>query len=161
MKYNSLFIIVVVVVVVAIIALFNKSYCEGFYNIVPTELIDPQYYYDRIQIHNNEQITNSQITNSQIPDEQIHDDLNCNNVRAQDIITCLGKSDPRILYEYVYRYDPSISLCDPVDAPRVLKQLLRNMPAIPCSFNNKNKLPFVNPCLQVLKRCPIEQIQIS
>lgn len=155
MKYNSLFIIVVVVVV-AIIALFNKSYCEGFYNIVPTELIDPQYYYDRIQIHNNEQITNSQIHN-----EQPNYDLNCNNVRAQDIITCLGKSDPRILYEYVYRYDPSISLYDPVDAPRVLKQLLRNMPAIPCSFNNKNKLPFVNPCLQVLKRCPIEQIQIS
>lgn len=143
----KLFVIIAIIAIIGYLLLFKKAHCEGFYNIVPTELIDPQY----------QNINNGF--------DGINDadgvDLNCNNVRAQDIVMCLGKSDPRILYEYVYRYDPSISLYDPVDAPRVLKQLLRNMPAVPCSFNNKNELPFVNPCLQVLKRCPIEQIQIS
>ena len=98
------------------------SLAEHFYfaNIVPTEHIDPEYR-----------------NLSEIPDDyngwlSVGDlrgvDLNCNVISSWDLIKWVAKNNPYILHEYVYRYDPSIDVNNPLHAPRVFKMLLRNLP---------------------------------
>lgn len=131
---------IVIGIVMVLILYFNSNRYDNFYNIVPTELIDPEY-------HNINNDSNNYYNYMRVGDTD-GIDLNCNNVRAYDILQCIKGSDPHLLYQYVYKYDPSISLFNPIDAPRVLKELLKN-------------LPHQHPCLNIIKRCPISQILIN
>lgn len=104
-----------------------------FNNIRPTEHIDPEY-------RNINQDPWNYFNHKRVGD--IHGvDLNCNNVHMYDLLKWIDQDDPHILPEYVYKYDPSISVFNPIHAPRVFKMLLRNLP-------QKHKyIPILRKCL--------------
>jgi hypothetical protein len=98
---------------------------EAFYNVLPTELIDPQYlnlsevngYYD-----NSTGQTFATVGGGGV-------DLNCNAVETKAILNWIRWNDPDVLNRYVFRFDPSANIYNPDDAPRILKALLRNLPS--------------------------------
>ena len=98
---------------------------EGFYNIVPTEAIDPQF----ISPNRDPWAWTTQSGNTY---ERVGDlfgvDLNCNNVSTTDLILWIANNNPHLLHQYVLRYDPSVNIYNPNHAPRILKGLLRNLP---------------------------------
>lgn len=128
-------------ILVLLILIVYYGYCESsqtrenffFYNIRPTEHIDPEYRNineDPWNYYNHQRVGD------------IHGvDLNCNNVHMYDLLRWIDQDDPHILYDYVYKYDPSISVFNPIHAPRVFKMLLRNLP-------QKHKyIPILRKCL--------------
>ena len=91
-----------------------------FYNIRPTDHIDPEYQ------NINEDPLNYK---NYMRVGDVHGvDLNCNNVNMYDILKWIDQDDPELLYHFVYKYDPSISVFNPIHAPRIFKMLLRNLP---------------------------------
>ena len=103
---------------------------ENFYNIVPTGVIDPDFipnsqtlgYYDfgtrqRYQIVDRGSVDRDGV------------DLNCNAVEISSILQWIRWNDPDVLNKYVLRFDPSADINNPNDAPRILKELLRNLPS--------------------------------
>jgi hypothetical protein len=116
-------------------SLTRRQAKEGFYfyNIRPTEQIDPTYYNYNEDPHN-------YYNHKRVGD--IHGvDLNCNNVNLYDLLRWLDQDEPTLLYDYVYRYDPSINVFNPIHAPRIFKMLLRNLP-------QKHKyIPILRKCL--------------
>jgi len=95
---------------------------EGFRNILPTELIDPDY----VNINNNPYNYRNFMTVGDV----YGPDLNCNNVSSIHLLEWIKQYNPHILHQYVYRYDPSINIYNPNHTPRVLKMLLRNLPEL-------------------------------
>lgn len=104
-----------------------------YYNITPTEIIDNDYV-------NINQDPNNYYFNMRVGD--IHGvDLNCNNVNMYDLLRWIEQDDPNVLYEFVYKYDPSINIMNPIHSPRIFKMLLRNLP-------QKHKyIPILTKCL--------------
>jgi hypothetical protein len=104
-----------------------------YYNITPTEIIDDDYF-------NINQDPNNYYFNMRVGD--IHGvDLNCNNVNMYDLLRWIEQDDPNVLYNYVYKYDPSINIMNPIHSPRIFKMLLRNLP-------QKHKyIPILRKCL--------------
>ena len=104
-----------------------------YYNITPTEIIDDDY------ININED-PNNYYFNMRVGD--VHGvDLNCDNVNMYDLLRWIEQDDPNVLYEFVYKYDPSINIMNPIHSPRVFKMLLRNLP-------QKHKyIPILRKCL--------------
>jgi hypothetical protein len=91
-----------------------------FYNITPTNRIDPEYVNineDPFNYYNWKRVGDTRGV-----------DLNCNNVTKCNLLKWIHHEDPSVLFEYVYRYDPSVDINNPLDAPRVFKMLLRNLP---------------------------------
>ena len=87
---------------------------------MPTELID----YDFVSA-NNDPLNYDQFM--RVGDTR-GVDLNCNNVTMYNILHWIDGDDPNLLYQYVYRFDPSVNILNPINAPRVFKMLLRNLP---------------------------------
>lgn len=130
--FNLILIAIVVLSIVWSVFFQNK---EKFfvYNIRPTESIDPDY------ININENPDN--YYNFQSVGDVYGVDLNCNNVSMQDLLEWIRQDDPNVLYEFVYKYDPSVDILNPLQAPRVFKMLLRNLP-------QKHKyIPILTKCL--------------
>jgi hypothetical protein len=98
----------------------NAGLVDRFRNIRPTNVIDPEY------INLNEDPGNW-VNWSRVGDTR-GVDLNCNGVEKQDILKWIANDSIHVLYEYVYRYDPSVSIDNPLHTPRILKLLLRNLP---------------------------------
>jgi hypothetical protein len=120
--------------------IYDNSLLEGFYNITPTELIDPEYY-----------------NINQDPFDYKHHlcvgdlrgvDLNCNNVTVPDLFQWIKNNNPHLLHQYVYKYDPSINIENPIFAPRVLKMLLMN-------------LPTQHPYIPIIRKCFPMKVRIS
>jgi hypothetical protein len=100
--------------------LLKKRSVDRFRNIRPTNIIDPEY-------HNLNEDPGNWLNWNRVGDTR-GVDLNCNGVEIQDILEWIANDSIHVLYEYVYRYDPSISIDNPFHAPRILKLLLRNLP---------------------------------
>jgi hypothetical protein len=139
-----------VLVAVLIFVLFFGKSKESFYNIVPTENIDPEFRYPGI--HEAEPVPFVTIPR-QGPQlfERVGDsagvDAGCNNVSAREIINWIHREEPRLMYDCVLKYDPSVELGNPYHTPRVLRLLLQNLP----SYANLSKvyekyLPVVRKC---------------
>lgn len=98
---------------------------ESFYNIVPTEVIDPGFVSPNLDPW-------AYTTGWGSTYERVGDlfgvDMNCNNVSVGDLIGWIANNNPHLLHQYVLRWDPSINIYNPNHAPRVLKGLLRNLP---------------------------------
>lgn len=105
---------------------------ETFYNIYPTDLIDPVY-------NNINEDPWDYKKNLRVGDLR-GVDLNCNNVDMYDILCWIKDNSPHLLHQYVYRFDPSINIYNPIYAPRVLKMLLRNLP------DQHSYLPILRKC---------------
>ena len=122
---DSKTIIVLGIIVVAFWLMWNQWNQQTrenffFYNIKPTEDIDPEYLNPNEDRHN-------YYNWMRVGD--IHGvDLNCNNVTKCDLLRWIYHDDPSVIHEHVYRYDPSVDINNPLDAPRVFKMLLRNLP---------------------------------
>lgn len=132
---------------VAIVAVFKIGYDklndtkkESFYNIIPTELIDSHY-------NNINQDPFDYNLNLRVGDLR-GVDLNCNNVTDSDLINWIKDNNPHLLHQYVYLYDPSINIHNPIHAPRVLKMLLRN-------------LPTQHPYMPIIRKCFPYRVRIS
>lgn len=119
---------------------YTSDTSESFYNILPTELIDKQYY-----------------NINEDPFDYKHHlrvgdlygvDLNCNNVTSADLLMWIQNNNPHLLHQYVYLYDPSIDIHNPVHAPRVLKMLLRN-------------LPTQHPFMPIIRKCFPFKVRVS
>lgn len=124
--------IIIISIIIRVLLIQNK---EQFfvYNIRPTESIDPDY------VNINENPDN--YYNYQSVGDVYGVDLNCNNVSMQDLLEWIRQDDPNVLYDHVYKYDPSIDILNPLQAPRVFKMLLRNLP-------QKHKyIPILTKCL--------------
>ena len=118
----------------------NQANRENFYNILPTELIDGQYN----NINEDPYNYNNHLRVGDLRGV----DLNCNNVNKEDIIAWIRDNNPHMLHQYVYIYDPSIDINNPIYTPRVLKMLLRN-------------LPEQHPFIPILQKCFPMQVRIS
>lgn len=131
---------IVGLMIVGIVLYYTNWLVEKFYNIMPTELIDRSYYninedpynyYDKLRVGD------------------IHGvDLNCNNVTMNNILKWIEDNDSDVLYKYVYIYDPSVNIYNPVDAPRVFKMLLMN-------------LPEKHPYLPIVRKCFPSKVKIA
>jgi hypothetical protein len=93
---------------------------DHFRNILPTEIIDPNY----TNLGND---PGNWFNWARVGDTR-GVDLNCNAVEMQDVLKWINGDSPHLLYEYVYRYDPSVSIDNPLHTPRILKMLLKNLP---------------------------------
>ena len=113
---------------------------ENFYNIIPTELIDPEYY-------NINQDPFDYKKNLRVGDLR-GVDLNCNNITIDDLVEWIRRNNPHLLHQYVYLYDPSINIYNPRFTPRVFKALLRN-------------LPQKHPILRIVRKCFPRRVSIS
>lgn len=127
MKFNSFMIfelafIGIVIFLIFVFLLFLRGTKENFFfsNIKPTEDIDPDYLNpneDRFNYFNFMRVGDIEGV-----------DLNCNNVSKYDLIRWMVNEEPNIIYDYVYKFDPSIDINNPIDSPRILKMILRNLP---------------------------------
>ena len=98
---------------------------ENFYNIVPTEVLDPDFVSPNSDPW--AYTWNGVGTVGRVGD-LYGVDLNCNNVGVPDLVAWIANNNPHLLHQYVLRWDPSINIYNPNHAPRVLKGLLRNLP---------------------------------
>ena len=132
----------VVAIAIVLKIMYDKIFItqESFYNILPTELIDGNY-------HNINEDPWDYKSNLRVGDLN-GVDLNCNNVTNTDIVTWIKENNPNLLHEYVYLYDPSVNIRNPIHAPRVLKMLLRN-------------LPTQHPFLPIIRKCFPYSVRIS
>jgi len=107
----------------------NGKVLEGFYNIVPTEVIDPEFVSPNLDPW---AYTVQGTHGWRETYERVGDlygvDLNCNNVSVPDLVAWIANNNPHLLHQYVLRWDPSINIYNPNDSPRILKALLRNLP---------------------------------
>ncbi len=141
MKTEKL-LLLVVVLSLFIWFMTRKKTKESFFNILPTELIDPQYYtltegggyFDRGSGQEYEQVGLGGV------------DLNCNAVEIRSILHWIRWNDPDVLNRFVFRYDPSADIYNPDDAPRILKCLLRNLPS------QHKYVPLIRNCFPVTVR---------
>ncbi len=131
---------IIIPIVLIILWYFNKKNKENFYNILPTELIDSRYY-----------------NINQDPFDYKHHlrvgdifgtDMNCNNVNIPDLLNWIKNNDPHTLHQYVYLYDPSVNIKNPIHTPRILKMLLRNLP-------EQHKY------IPIIRKCMYKQVRIS
>lgn len=111
-----------------------------YYNITPTEIIDNEYV-------NINQDPDNYYFNMRVGDTY-GVDLNCNNVNVHDLLKWIDQDDPNILNEYVFKYDSSINILNPIHSPRVFKMLLRNLP-------QKHRL------MSILRKCLYKPVRIS
>ncbi len=120
---------------------------ENFYNIIPTEVIDDEYnnsnidpwsYYDHASHNTYERVGDNYGV-----------DLNCNNVTSNELIAWISHQPDGhdTLNRYVLQWDPSINIHNPNDAPRILKELLRNLP-------NQHKF------LSIIRKCYPQNIRV-
>lgn len=133
-------VIILLFVIIILKMAYGKSILEGFYNIVPTELLDDEYYninQDPYDYKNNLRVGDLRGV-----------DLNCNNVSVCDLVSWIKDNNPHLLHQYVYKYDPSIDIMNPIFAPRVLKMLLMNV-------------PIQHPFMPIIRKCFPYQVRIS
>lgn len=136
--YKIIFALAVIIILKIVYDLFQSK--ESFYNILPTELIDSQYQNineDPFDYKHNLRVGDTRGV-----------DLNCNNVSSEDLMMWIKNNNPHLLHQYVYLYDPSIDINNPIYAPRVLKMLLRN-------------LPTQHPFLPIIRKCFPYRVRIS
>lgn len=138
--FSNFVLILIIFLAIASSILFDKKEGFLFYNIRPTESIDPDY------ININENPNN--YYNYQAVGDIYGVDLNCNNVSMHDLLEWIRNDDPNVLYDYVYKYDPSIDILNPLQSPRVFKMLLRNLP-------QKHKY------IPILKKCLYKSVRIA
>lgn len=139
--YKIVFAAAIIVVVKIMYDKFTStSVTEPFYNILPTELIDGQYQ------NINEDPLDYKL-NLRVGDTH-GVDLNCNNVTSPELMEWIKNNNPHLLHQYVYLYDPSIDIHNPIHAPRVLKMLLRNLPA-------------QHPFLPIIRKCFPYRVRVS
>lgn len=118
----------------------TKLLVEKFYNIVPTEVIDPDYHSPNADPWSHYDPASHETY------ERVGDvygvDLNCNNVTSDELVAWIAnRPDGRkTLTHYVLQWDPSINIDNPNDAPRILKGLLRNLP------NQHKFMPIIRKC---------------
>jgi hypothetical protein len=138
MKNVSRLVLLIGAVLLAALVLGKTPGREGFYNVVPTEAIDPAFY-----SYNEDPFAYFDPASGQMT-ARVGDlfgvDLNCNNVGQADLVWWIAHNNPHLLHQYVYRWDPSVNVYNPNHAPRVLKQLLRNLP------EQHRFLPIVRKC---------------
>lgn len=130
----------VLILLLIVIFIHNKLTVEKFYNILPTELIDKEYYNineDPLNYYNKLRVG-----------DPYGVDLMCNNVKMIDVLKWIQFNDENTLFQYVYKFDPSINVYNPIDTPRVLKLLLQN-------------LPEQHPYLPIIKRCFPNKVVIA
>ena len=96
---------------------------ESFYNIVPTEVLDPEYVSPNIDPW--AYTTQTGHTYARVGD-LFGVDINCNNVSIPDLVGWIANNNPHLLHQYVLRFDPSINIYNPNHSPRILKGLLRS-----------------------------------
>lgn len=118
----------------------ESNQMESFYNIYPTELIDNGY----TNINNDPFDYNSKLRVGDLHGV----DLNCNNVIIPDLLEWIKNNKSNVLYEYVYRYDPSIDISNPIHTPRILKMLMKNLPG-------------QHPILPIIRKCFPYRVRIS
>lgn len=117
--------------------LIEGKVLEGFYNIVPTEIIDPDY----VSPNRDPWAYTTQSGNTyQRVGDLFGTDLNCNNVSIPDLVGWIADNNPHLLHQYVLKWDPSINIYNPNHSPRVLKGLLRNLP------EQHKYLPIIRKC---------------
>lgn len=140
MLYKLLVILVIVFAIKSVQLWLFYSNKENFYNILPTELIDPDYYninQDPLNYYNHLRVGDTHGV-----------DLNCNNVNLTEILDWIKNNNPDVLYKYVYINDPSIDTENPIYAPRVLKMLL-------------TYLPEQHPYIPILRKCFPYKVRIA
>jgi hypothetical protein len=124
--------------------MFGSSKGEGFYNIRPTTLIDPEYYninQDPFDYHFK--------GNGYLRVGDTYGvDLKCGNVTIEDLLAWIERNHPHILHQYVYLYDPSVNIYNPRFTPRVFRELLKN-------------LPEKHPILRILRKCLPRATRVS
>lgn len=131
--FNLILVAIIIISIIIHVLLIQNKEQFFVYNIRPTESIDPDY------VNINENPDN--YYNYQSVGDVYGVDLNCNNVSMQDLLEWIRQDDPNVLYDHVYKYDPSIDILNPLQAPRVFKMLLRNLP-------QKHKyIPILTKCL--------------
>lgn len=113
------------------------TFRETFYNIVPTEVIDPDFVSPNLDPWAH---TVPHMGTYERVGDLYGVDLNCNNVSIPDLIGWIANNNPHLLHQYVLRFDPSINIYNPNHSPRVLKELLRNLP------EQHKFLPIVRKC---------------
>lgn len=143
--YKLVFVVAIVIVIKMMYDANTRSAgsmgtTESFYNILPTELIDSEY-------HNINEDPLDYKKNLRVGD-LYGVDLNCNNVNPKDLFMWIRNKNPHLLHQYVYLYDPSINIENPIDAPRVLKMLMRN-------------LPMQHPFIPIIRKCFPYRVRIS
>ena len=139
--YKLVFVVAISIVIkIMYDKLTSQGTQESFYNILPTELIDSQY-------HNINEDPWDYKHNLRVGDLN-GVDLNCNNVTNADLVMWIKDNNPHLLHQYVYLYDPSVNIRNPIHAPRVLKMLLRN-------------LPTQHPFLPIIRKCFPYRVRVS
>jgi len=139
MNKRLIFFVILTLLIIGVIVVTFKPK-DFFFNIRPTNEIDPEY------VNLNDNPTNYYQYNT--IGDALGPDLNCNTVSKRTLMKWIENEDPNFLYEYVYRYDPSININNAIHAPRVLKMLLRNLP------ENHTVSQ------QIMKRCPPMPVRI-
>ena len=120
MEKQTFFLIAILIGIAIYVNMNKKESFYNYYNIIPTEIIDENYF-------NPNNDPNNYYLHMRVGDTR-GVDLNCNNVTMYNILHWIDGDDPNILYNYVYRFDPSINILTPLNAPRIFKLLLRKLP---------------------------------
>lgn len=132
---------VILALLVALLVLkWLNSSTENFHNIYPTTLIDPEYY----NINEDPFDYKKHLRVGGLNDVASF----CSDVTMADLLAWIENYHPTMLYECVYKYDPSININNPIHTPRILRGLLTN-------------LPEEHPILRVIKRCTPRYTQIA
>lgn len=146
-------IVIVALIVFAIWVLVRLPIIrESFFNIIPTEIIDPEYQYPLVADYD---ITNLPLQPQQYPKlyERVGEaDRNCQTVQMKDVLDWIARDEPRIIHECVLRFDPSVDITNPYHATRVLRLIMINLP----TFSPQSAQKY----LPVLSRCFPKQTQV-
>lgn len=147
------------VLTLALIVLFIAFFIhpmirESFYNVIPTNIIDPEY----VDLTNETAlfVPASSSSSSSLESVLYHlsgqDDqtnLNCGGVTSCDIVSWIANDKPlgdRLLNELVLRFDPSADPLNPNHAPRILRLLMMNLPSYACRTTANRYLPIIQKC---------------
>lgn len=125
---------------------------EGFFNIIPTEVIDPEYQYPLITDYD---ITNLPLQPQQYPKlyERVGETgRNCQTVRMEDVLDWIARDEPNIIHECVLRFDPSADITNPYHTTRILRLIMMNLP----TYSPQSAQKY----LPVLSRCFPRQTQV-
>jgi hypothetical protein len=120
---------------------------ESFFNILPTNVIDPEY----VDLTNETALfvqpagLFSTYCNN---NDQV--DMSCHGVTSENIVSWIANDNPRLLNELVLRFDPSADVMNPNHAPRILRLLMMNLPSYPCRTTANKYLPIIIKCFPKL-----------
>lgn len=141
--FRNLVILLAIVVAATLLHISRES----FYNIIPTEVIDPEYRFPvAADVDPRWPLTGGGVPSYERVGDAHGVDLNCHNVDMFEIAKWIAHDDPRLMHEAVLRFDPSINPMNPNHTPRVLKLLMINLPSYGCQSTVQKYLPIVRKC---------------